>query len=197
MKHDFLFSQFFKPIDAKEAKTVFSNVQLSGQLFTSIVEHLGNNPRMPQPVRELAKLGWNLVGEKITPVALAEGFPTLSFWCEIKHDFKGRGVILMPANWMDMYKDNPGYQIGAVVSMLSRSKDYWNLLSDKAKIETHALEYEGMFLRYVKEEDKNYEFDDYQKHVLSKTSDESFKTFSLANCPPFPVPHGGNIHENN
>ena len=142
-------------------------------------------------------LFYQLVGSKVTPVAMTDGVSTLGFYCE-KRNGNSLGVVFMPTLWSDMLRETPFVQMGAMVFVASQAKDYWNNkfgVDDKQIILDRACAFEAEFLHYLLcQTDRKFEPTDYQKQILSKFPDGIASCSSVyegrcydGNFPPFPI----------
>ncbi len=77
-------------------------------------------------IRQLMALFWDLVGNKITPVALGPNVATLSLAVFAEADNIPRAIILPPHHWLDLVKQDPCLQMGALVFVASQARDFYN-----------------------------------------------------------------------
>lgn len=101
-------------------------IEQSINTFDAFVDLLRDSKRFPNnQVNELVTLGWRLIGNKITPVVLDQwGTPTLSFAAMGKVQ-EHVGVIIMPTNYIDLVREDPVMQLGAIVFTASQARDYY------------------------------------------------------------------------
>jgi len=141
-------------------------------LFDNGVRVLGDSKQMPNPaINHLMLLFWRLVGNKITPSALAHQVPTLSFWAEIKAT-ASLAVVMVPWKWDEMCVKDRWMQLGGLVFVASQACDYFHgkmsTVSDLPVI-TRAQAFEAEYLlTLLKEPRIAFKPNDYQKMVLDK-----------------------------
>ena len=169
---DELFQGQCKNIDELSADhPLLKSGKLAGNTFTLLVDFLRSPTNKNQSVRSLMGLFWDLVGNRITPTAITNGVPTLSFYAE-RMDGRFNGFVLCPENWCQMIKEDFSMHLGALVFNASKARDYWNLklvgmcpTSDKDNKATfiRAYSYEAELLLGLPDLKPN----EYQKKVLN------------------------------
>lgn len=114
-------------------------------------------------IRELGALLWELVGHRVTRIAIAPEVKTLSF-LGYRDAGVRRGQILVPEAWVSMVIVQPLVQMGAVVNMGSKAIDIYNDRLDN--IHNRALAYEAEFLHTLLRDAPAAPLNDYQKEVI-------------------------------
>lgn len=157
--------------DAKELSTDhpdYSQAKECETLFTRGVDFLRSE--FPNPViRRLASVVWDVVGQKITPVAWGLDVKVLSF-VVVGHKSAPQGMVIPPLNWAKMMGQDPIMQLGALVFVGSQVIDYANdrFLNDKPNVRPRAIAYEAEYLNTVRSLSASWEPCGYQSQVLQE-----------------------------
>ena len=135
---------------APEIAKIRSQCLEIGNVFTSMVHVLRSDPGLPEKVRQLAALLWDLVGNRITPVAFGPEVDSIHFWAEVPSE-KGKnsvGCIMIPHHWLTLVNKDPFMQFGAIVYTASHARDYYNkrLTDDQDVIHKRSLAFEADYL---------------------------------------------------
>ncbi len=134
-----------------------------------------------ESIRELTALEWEMVGHQMTPFAVLEKVPTLSFASLGKQQSEGikglNPVVLSPLKWHEMFNENPVYQLGAVVFVGSQIRDYYNEKIFERAVVARAHAYEAEYLITMRQFG-SLSLNDYQENILEKYP------AGLASLPP-------------
>ena len=139
-----------------------------GEMFTSGVAFLAN--LFPNAsIRKLMGLVWNIVGHRITPVALGPEVPSLSL-AVMGSKLAAQAIILTPHNWIDMVKADPLLQMGALVYVGSQAVDFYNgkTVEDPKTTVLRSKAFEAEFLLTLNNVIPNLVFDTYQQSVVDE-----------------------------
>jgi hypothetical protein len=110
---DELFKGQCKNIDDLPANhPLLKSGKLAGDTFTLLVDFLRSPTNKNKSVRSLMALFWDLVGNRITPTAITNGVPTLSFYAE-RMNGRFNGFVLCPEDWCQMIKEEFPMQLGS------------------------------------------------------------------------------------
>jgi hypothetical protein len=123
-----------------------------------------------QAIRELMTLVWDLVGNRITPVAMGPQVQSLSIACTRRLGMT-QAIIFMPHHWLAMIKADPIYQLGALVYVGSQAVDFYNgkLYESPQESENRARAHEAEFLlTHIVIATSTPPMNDYQKGVLEE-----------------------------
>jgi len=172
-----------------------AGAKISNQ-FTIMVDGMRNANKLALPkINNLMSLFWQLVGNRITPMAVT-AVPTLSFAAEYRGD-STIGMVLVPPNWLELIAKDAYCQMGALIFVASQSKDYWNCKFNRGsekEIKARAYAYEAEFLLFLKEYASDFTVNEYQKTVLEKyprgilSEPSSYEGRKYdRNVPPFPL----------
>lgn len=144
-----------------------SEVIAAGDMFTRLAHVLRSSQELPEEINKLASLMWDLVGHRITPVAIGPDVVAIHFYAEIPKQGQPVACILCPPKWLHMVEADPIMQFGALVFAGSQARDYYNerLAWDGKAVHSRSRAYESEFLHCVMEK---YPFtpNDYQKKVM-------------------------------
>lgn len=181
----------------KEGKTIEAE-------FSDLVEVMQKSKFFPLPlVNDLMSLFWDLVGQKITPVAIVNMVPTPTFMCSVKGDGKKEttfAMVLVPTNWHDMLVSDPYMQMGALVFLASKAKDYWNnkfhpSVYNGEEIVERAQFCESQLLHHFSKTREDFKPNEYQIYVMGKyplgcSSDNDYVGRNYDGVfPPYPLDH--------
>jgi hypothetical protein len=155
--------------------------QINADYFTFAVDML--RKAFPNPeIAKLAALEWEMVGNQMTPVALTDQVPTLSFASLGRREGSGiKGLnpaVLVPMNWHEMCNENPIYQLGAVVFVGSQIRDYYNEKIFEREVVARSFAYEAEYLITMREIIGELKTNAYQDKVLKNYP------AGLASLPP-------------
>lgn len=151
-------------------------VEHSVRTFDAFVDFLRDPKRFPnREVNNLVTLNWHLIGNKDIPLVLDQwGVPSLSFTVLGKGSEK-KPFFIMPTNFIDLARDDPAMQLGAVAFISSQGKDYHTgaLERDGSRIvNLRAQAYEAETLLTLQEmavhERVSLNWNPYQRSVLSR-----------------------------
>lgn len=136
-----------------------------GALFTEAVEFLKSTFPNPE-LRKFGELLWDIVGNRLVPVAIGPNVPSVSFAGYLQGSVM-RGLIILPPFWKKMVKEDPIMQLGAVIYSGSKAIDFYNNILDAGTLDPRAQMFEAEYLRTVKREEPSFQFNAYQKQVLA------------------------------
>src|SRR5271154_7022345 len=94
-----------------------------GERFTEGVGILKNFPN--PAIRDLMSMVWDIVCNRLVPIALGPKVPSLTFGAMGKRD-KPDGIIFVPHEWEKMIEEDAVCQLGALVFVGSQAVDYYN-----------------------------------------------------------------------
>lgn len=205
-----IFEKLFTQINAVgEGGQVPPNMTMaamSGKTFEGLLATLRNtdspmNFVKSAVVKDALDLLWDLVGHKVVPIAATNAVASMHFFAEGKSpDFSdSRAFILLPESYPVMVATDSPMQVGAMVFIASKCKDYWNRKLD-SNTEKRAFSMESQILQDLFEEfpqleERGYP-NEYQKRVLKKypegiesALDAHYKTrpFDVKAGPPWPI----------
>lgn len=130
-----------------------------------------------EEIRKLAALEWEMVGHRMTPIAIGP-VPSLSFVAMGNSPDDLKPVVLVPMKWHEMCEANPSYQMGAVLFVGSQIRDYYNgKILETEIVKKRSWAYEAEYLNQLMDVFP-FEPDAYQQHVL-----DDFP-HGLASLPP-------------
>jgi len=149
------------------------------QAVTSLVDMLRNPKMVPlDRINDLAVLGWDLIGNHITPCAVGN-VSTVCFGAEVinvANPEQERASIFVPMDFVQRCQENIVFQMGAMVFAISQARDFWNnklawvvegrLIDGREDVKTRARIYESEFLHLFK--DKGYSYHEYQQKVMEE-----------------------------
>jgi len=143
-----------------------------GDMFTSMVHVLRSDPMLPEPVRKMGALMWDLVGHRVTPVACGPNVASMHFYVEIPKQGKSVACIMCPPNWMDLVEKDVFMQFGALVSIGSQARDYYNkrMTDGREAVISRAYALEAEYLHSIQSHPWVGWFkpNDYQQHVMKE-----------------------------
>jgi len=132
-------------------------------------------------INDLAALGWDLIGNNITPCAIAER-PNVAFMAEVinpANPKSQKAVIFVPTDFKKRCDEDAIYYIGAMVFAMSQARDFWNnrivrvensqIIDGRKDCNERAKFFESEFLWMVKNiTEQEPRFNDYQKELMEK-----------------------------
>lgn len=134
--------------------------------FTELVDMLRNPETFPDPhVNLLMALTWELVGDKVVPVACVDGIPTLGFYFEREGE-RQVALFTCPPDWSEQVKNTPGATISGLVWAASQCRDVYNDRFDDNDTLKRAFAYEAQCLLTLQKM-PGFEANDYQRKVLA------------------------------
>lgn len=111
-----------KDLSAQDSRAVLG--KKCEVLFTNGVDVLRS--RVPnERVRGLARVVWDLVGNKQVLVGLGADVPTLTFMVLLQGGIH-QGVVLIPWEWPKMVEEDPFMQLGAILFVGAQIVDFYN-----------------------------------------------------------------------
>jgi len=152
--------------ELKDAVVKMSEAFTGGVGF---LKHFFPNPA----IRELMTMVWDLVGNRITPVACGPSVPTLTLAVMGNRQLL-QAIIFMPHNWLQMIGHKPPnsviYQMGGLVFVGSQAVDFYNgkFLDSPHDVEKRARAHEAEYLITVDDPIGTVGFNDYQKKLLDE-----------------------------
>lgn len=142
-----------------------------GELFTDGVDVLRSlipNDR----IRAIARVVWDLVGNKHVLITLGPDVPTLSFTA-MRHGNVLQGLVMIPKEWPQMVENDTSFmQLGAILFVGVQIVDFCNdrLLGDQdAAARTRA--YEAELLITLRQTLPSWKPNDYQRQILARYPD--------------------------
>lgn len=138
-----------------------------GDRFTEGVAMLKGFPN-PE-LRKLMSMVWDIVGNRLVPIAMGPKVPSLSF-AAMGNRKKPDGIIFLPHNWQEMIEEDPVCQLGALVFVGSQAVDYYN---DRVGREPEAMmrrarANEAEYLVTVREVSPGHKFNEWQLKMLEE-----------------------------
>lgn len=172
------FYEIFTPIKLEQItnKTDVQKMKATQDLFTLWVDLL-RSKFSNKEIRDLAALFWDLVGCKITPIAMTD-VESMSFYCE-RTGGQDIGIILIPNNWLELANQNVHLQLGAMVHHASLAKDFWNfkLPTEDKQLAQQCFDradyLESVFFRTIQNEVIDFKPNEYQAHILNKSYEDN------------------------
>ena len=147
-----------------------------GNSFTTFVDLIRRTPFLSERVRNLGKLIWGLVGNRVIPACIGPTpTGTISFVGEGRGgDFekktieKGRyACFMVPDTWLDQLLQDPIMQFGGVVCTSSQARDYYNgRLSVDSLKRAYAFEAEALF--GVQKVESEWQPNEYQCQIMKE-----------------------------
>lgn len=148
-----------------------------GDTVTTVVGILRNPLITPnRRINGIASLAWDLIGNNMTPAALA-GVPQVHFGAQVSNDRK-QGVILVPLDYHERVAQDFIFNAGAMVFVGSQARDWYNdklaywedgkLVDGRQEVMVRARAYESEWLLMIKGLDLGYEFNEYQQKILDE-----------------------------
>lgn len=165
---------FFNENDKTLPEDTHGQLKEIVKTFDTAVDTLRDT--FPNPsINQFANLLWRIIGNKVVPLAAMDTIESVSFMCEVKNS-KLFVAILVPLNWVQLFKADPFHQMGGMIFNGSKAIDwYTGILIAEANEKTYnekalerGLAWEAEFLNSVKNIKPDYKFSDYQNHVLEK-----------------------------
>ena len=151
--------------DLKEDDPLRVKADLLGDGFSQVVEFLRS--MLPNPaINKMAAVLWDVVGNKIVPVALGPEVTAVSFFASKRGPIVNAYLIL-PPDWGEMYHKDPIMQTEAIVFNGSKAVDVYNDRLDNL-MPQRATMYEAEYLKTIQTIAPLYELDEYQKGVLAQ-----------------------------
>lgn len=143
-----------------------------GDMFSSMVHVLRSDPMLPDKVREMAALLWDLVGHRITPVACGPNVDSMHFYMEVPKEGKPVACIMCPPKWVEMTEKDPFMQFGALVYTGSQARDYYNkrYYDGYQSIQKRSLAFEAEYLHTIQNHPwvNWFKPNEYQQKVMAK-----------------------------
>ncbi len=149
------------------------DVQEKGKAIVSFFDYTVDSLRNPKltpnrPVARLATVFWRLVGSKITPAAIHEAVPSMSFMVVGQRLGVQQAVVMVPPTWVELCLKDRWMQFGAIVFNASQAADYYFEKID-ANTPRRGRAYEAEFyLTALKEPRTGFRPNDYQRQVLDE-----------------------------
>jgi len=150
------------------------------QSFNRTVDFLRGTNFPNAEINSLITLMWRLVRNKQVPTVLdPDGtIPTFSFLPRARRDHPedAEGMFIIPLNFIDQVRQDPLMQLGAVVHMASRARDFYTGRIKAGSVDSHiqdrslAFEAEALLTaqRMAQAEGKQLSLNSYQQDVLSR-----------------------------
>lgn len=152
---------------------VFEGAKAS-QAVTALVNILRKSALTPNKrINDLAGLGWDLIGNEITPCAISS-VSQVSFTFEITTESERAG-ILVPVDFAARCEKDTVFCLGAMTFAISQARDFWNdkivwiedgkIVDGRQKTQERATAYESEFL-FVAKKMGYIKFNKYQLKVM-------------------------------
>jgi len=149
---------------------------LIGNSFTTFVDLMRRTPFLSERVRNLGKLIWGLVGNRVIPACIGPTpTGTIAFVGEGRGTkfekptiVAGRyGSFMVPDTWLDQLLKDPIMQFGGVVCTSSQARDYYNgRLSVDSLKRSYAFEAEALFS--IQQVEAGWQPNEYQQHIMQE-----------------------------
>ncbi len=170
-----------------------------GNMFTEGVLLLRGFPN--QAIQDLAMMVWDIVGNRVVLTALGPAVPSLSLAAiKMRDTGETKGIIFVPHNWPTMVREDPVYQLGALVFVGSQAVDYYNeRLTTPKEAEAakkRARAHEAEYLLAIRGISPEIPFNEWQRSVLYEYP-QGLKTPSIVpllyKSKPFVKPSGSEL----
>lgn len=150
--------------------------KLVGDTITTMVNMLRSPHITPhRKINALAALEWDLIGNNMTPTALAD-VPQVHFGASVTNEGK-KAVILCPMDFYERVSEDFVFCAGALVFVGSQARDWYNdklcwfdtdgrLVDGREEVSKRARAYEAEWLLFIQGLNIGYEFNEYQQKVL-------------------------------
>jgi hypothetical protein len=173
-----LINRWAQCVDANATPNLSLDMQERGKqivtLFDNGMDLLRDPHCMPNlNINKLCTLGWRMIGNRITPVAITEKMPlghpeTLHFWCEMRGGNK-LGFVMVPWEWPKMCQEDRNMQLGGLVFICSQIADYYhNVVGPKTVERSHCWEAEFLLTLQANQERFPLTLNEYQKETLRR-----------------------------
>lgn len=138
-----------------------------GDRFTEGVAMLRGFPN--PDLRTLMAMVWDIVGNRVVPIALGPEVPSLTFGAMGSKE-KPDGIIFIPHNWEAMIEEDPVCQLGALVFVGSQAVDFYNgrIAIDPKALMDRARANEAEYLVTIRESAPDHKMNDWQKKMLEE-----------------------------
>jgi hypothetical protein len=140
---------------------------LCEQTFTAGVDTLRRFENAP--IGNLMSYVWDIYHYHHVVVALGPDVPSLSIAVTKKGDLL-QALTFVPHRWLEMIKEDPVMQLGALIFVGSQVTDYYNnrimTRENNELSKQRATSYEAEYLRLI--QGSNFKFNSYQESVLKK-----------------------------
>lgn len=175
-----------------EAYQLAQYAKKNSDIFSNIVALCSKNEAVPiVALNDLMRLCWCVVGSGHVKMMLGLEVTTIGFTFE-KMPKVNVPVIACPWNWFAKCRKDVFYQVGAVISVASYIRDYWNqkyTLGSVSECMQRAGAYEAEYLNWLTtKEQPGYKLDEYQQGIVREFPNglNSLKTelLHLSKAPP-------------
>ena len=138
-----------------------------GDRFTEGVAMLKNFPN--PAVRTLMSMVWDIVGNRVVPIALGPKVPSLTF-AAMGNAARPDGIIFIPHEWESMIQEDAVCQLGALVFVGSQAVDFYNgrVGHEPEAMMKRARANEAEYLVTIKEFSPDHKMNDWQKKMLAE-----------------------------
>lgn len=152
--------------------------KLIGDTISTMVDILRSPMTTPnQRITDLATLEWRLIGNNMTPTAMAPGIPQVHFAAQVTSDLSEyKAIILVPPDFYERVRKDFIFNAGALVFVGSQGRDWYNqkmawiengeVVDARQQVCDRARAYEAEWLLMIKNLDIGYEFNEYQQGIL-------------------------------
>ncbi len=126
-------------------------------------------PTFPNPkINDLMTLFWRLVGNRKSNIMLLDqSLPGLFAWIEF-NEGQTVGNVIVPTNYLDLWKAMPLHHLGGLVYTASEIQDWWNgKVLAKAEMIARARAYEAEYIITMGEQ-TSFQLSPYQEAVLKQ-----------------------------
>lgn len=163
--------------------------------FTRTVDIMRTHLTLPCPkINELMALFWDLVGSRISPVAITDQVKTVHLWVEVTRERQSMAVVVCPTDWYARLREEPYMQMGALAFIASQSKDYWNNKINRQtgeEVRQRALSAESHLLHFFQKNSPDFTPNDYQKQVMENHQEGFLLSYQGrlfdGKGPPYPI----------
>jgi hypothetical protein len=145
-----------------------SQAHKSASLYIKVLSQLRDFPHVE--TQAMADSLWEIVYHNLVFVSLAEpGEAMRMLVSDVEGTFQ-QAVIRVPEDWLELFLDDPIYQLGGVLYTGSQAVDFYNgrLGGDPNKSSDLAQAHEAEILRLASQEFPSYQLDSYQRKLLEK-----------------------------
>ena len=157
-------------LDQVDTLTVRSTTQ-GNKAATLYIRALSQLRAFPHPATEaMIESLCEIVYHNLVFVSLTRPSATLQIRVTSVEGVFEQAVIRLPLNWLDLFQEDPIFQLGSVLYTGSQAVDFYNgrLSQDAVRSCNLAQAHEAELLKFVAREMPEYGLDAYQLRVLEK-----------------------------
>lgn len=143
------------------------SAQKASALYPYVIDYLMAFDH--EAVREMGNVLWELVSKSAVLVSTSPR-ENLTFIVNSYEGLYQEAAILLPDEWVSLFRDDPIFHIGGVMYTGSQAIDFYNgkLIGQKETATLRGQGYESELLYQTHLEIPDYQFQPYQEMVLTK-----------------------------